>query len=212
MKNIMDAIKDSKLVADALREVESRQLEARRQRLKQMKERSAQRTRQLIKLGEEERGLADEFEAVTARRNLLVYALGEKRAEIMNIATQQTREERDAEDQLTSEADPRIARFIPWAERCKNLAEFASANGTLAMEGGAVAMVARQTEQTVLAVRTVQELVNASVERAHQMRLEALSEAEVTSELDRMAAAIYTAYKAVPNTRPFPANYLAELY
>lgn len=139
--------------------------------------------------------LAAELNAATAQRDLA-------RVQLLRAANRH-HHERDAEMQrIAAASDARLLDFISWAQRANNLAAFASHRAGL--EG-----IGQSSKQHLAAeqARKVASLCESAVERANEMRLEAITNDDLTGELAAMAGAIRQAFEPLA---PFAPNGLAH--
>ncbi len=140
------------------------------------------------KLAEKMDKLTGELKAVTEQRNIARTAIME------NIG----RNERKAEAMkkaILAGADPMLNRFTLWAQRAANLASFASHfTDYLGFSSDRNENPPDRSIPAIAASRKVNELVQAAIERADQMRLEAISYTDMVKELKIREAEILDAF------------------
>lgn len=207
----LDRLQRSPYFATALREMEDGELASRSELIRQMREATAgMSTERMKQSAAQERSLRDELTDLERRKV-------EINAQISDLMVKRSREifacEADAKrlaKQIRSTANPKIFRFITWAHRAKNLASFASHySAPQAYEGEAAA--AREP-MSVAAARRVSMVVAECVARAEEMIVESQREEEIVRELSAMAAAIFSAYSAVPSARSFSQDFEGQLF
>lgn len=112
--------------------------------------------------------------------------------ELIDMANRWTHKRKSAIERILAGADTRLVHFILWAQRAENLAQFA------AYRAEPIAVVglgeSRQHAEAIKRAKTVSSMCIHAVERAEQMRLDAIAHEDVTDELTGMASAIREAY------------------
>lgn len=217
---ILDRLKKSPVFAAALREVEEQELIPRREWVKQLSATPNGPKTEIAALVLREETLCAELSAARAKAREIEGQLSAVRQQTQALSSTSSDARTRLIKQLQDGADRRIGLFIMWAERAKNLGQFACFfDKPVSFEGsddyqtmqGIANRIEGALSQNVVATTRLQEIADRCIERAHQMRLEASTTTAVTAELKMMADQVHGAYTAVTNARPLSVNYEASL-
>lgn len=145
--------------------------------------------------------LAAELNAATEQRDLA-------RVELLRLANKHHHAREASKQRIAAGADSRLLDFIGWTRHASNLAAFASHRSELQGFGKGN----NRQHLAAMQARKVGSLCDSAAERAEQMRLEAISDADMTDELAAMAGAIRQSFEPLAQFAPsglsaeFPLN------
>lgn len=207
----LDQLKTTHIFAEALRELESRQLDERRGLIAELGAINQVDAKELEEASKRDAELSAERASLNARIREIEGEQSTTRGRMWSSINRSSAARQKLIDQIKAGADPRIIKFMVWADRVRNLAHFAgfaipSFEGALSS-----AAIEKHHKAGLDAGRKVAALCDKHFTRADQMRLEAISSDDVGLELASMATEIYAAYSIVPNARPIPENYEGAL-
>ncbi len=205
---LIEKIKTSKVFAEAMREIETADVQKRKDLAQKISVIDTSEAKDAASRGKAEIALFEEAEALAKRLSEVRFKLGEVRSDAMSVSMKFQSMRRDLRQELLDTADPRLQQFINWASRAKNLAEFASATLPLGWSGLSAMQEANRHSDTVAeAALKASNTIWKLIERAEAMKEAPLFEADVTAALDEMARQVIEAYRAVSGARAYPADY-----
>ena len=207
-------LKAAPVVQEALRAIETDELEVRKGLIAEMDSTSAALRTFAAMRTKRESEINAEILAVEKRRIELGTELNELDAAGSRVRSTTGRELGELTARVKSGADQRINNFVLWSQRAYSLAvdqTWQNIAKAFTFEPGTKTEVATATRAAQESVARMSALVTASLERAEAMRLEATMPDDVLLELRAMAAAIHAEYASQPRTQSLSKDFLAPI-
>lgn len=208
---ILDTLKTVPAFAAIMQEMEDSGLAERQILIEQLAELDAEAVAQLAPLTDEAERRTAEVEDLTYRLRIANYAKGAAIARAFETSSKLTRERKRIAAIILAGADVRLNRFQAWAARAENLANFASYRAEPIAHNG---RAGPSTARAIALARKIKVLCRGAISRADEIRMEALSAADIGLELEAMASGIYEEFEKLPSGTSLyqmPSNYMAPL-
>lgn len=209
---ILDTLKTVPAFAAILQEMESSGLAERQILIDQLAELDAEAVAHLAPLHLEAARLTAEVETLTRQLRTATLAKGSAITRAFDASAKVTRNQKALEARILSGADSRLNRFQTWCQRAENLATFASYRAEPLAHNGREP--GNATLRAVALAKRIKSLCRDAIDRASELRMEALSADDIGLELEAMSSAIHAEFQKLPSGTTMyqmPSDYMAPL-